>query len=311
MSNTLKGILWINAVMLSNAFIFILVKETSSEMSPFQIVFLSNIFALLMLLPWTLKQGIKTELKTNKMRFYVLRSLFEVTAFSCVFYAIPLVPLSTATALQFLSPLLSVTLVVIVLGERARAYTWICMIIGLVGVLLIVRPDAGGFDKNAFYCIAAALCFSAAPPIVSRLVVTEPTTRVAFYFCFLMSALSLPLAMYDWRGFPTGATLGWCVLMGVFSLFSQLAFGQALSKAKVTVVMPFFFTNLIFATLLAAVIYGEEIAPLTIFGGAIILASAIYATRESLKSHKNANTEIVYDNENDVALEPVTDNSVA
>lgn len=281
MHKTVKGIFWINGVMLSNAFLWVLVIETSSGLSPFQTVFFSNLFALLMLLPWVFKHGVKKALVTQKTKLYCLRSVVEVLAFSSLFYAIPKVALSTSTALQFLSPLLSVTIVVLFLGEKARSYTWFTLAIGLLGVLLIARPDSDSFGVGEMFCIISALFFSTAPAIVSRLVTTEPSPRVAFYFCLLTSLFSLPLALMNWIPLSSDILL-MCVVMGVFSLFSQLGIGQALANAKVTIVMPFFFMNLVFSTILAAIIYGQPIALLTIFGGALILASAVYATVKSL-----------------------------
>lgn len=281
MSNNLKGILWINLLSLSNALLFLSVKQLSSSLNPAQIVFFSNLCALIIIVPFIIKKGLKPLPSAKIFKLFILRGIIEALAFSALFFSLSKITLSQSTSLQFLGPLLSVTIVMIILGEKPKAYTWLTLFLGFAGVLLIAPPTSDSFGIGHLVCIVSALLFAFVPTIISILVKEHSPITTSFYFLLIISILSAIPALISWPNLYDYKIIITCFIAGLFSLISQFAVGKALDKAPVSIVMPFLFTNLIFSTIFGAIIYGEEVKIMTIAGGAIILGSAIYATIKS------------------------------
>jgi len=118
------------------------IRLASKQLHPFEIAFFRNLFGLVFALPLLVKHG-PSLLRTDKLRFYVLRCLIGICSMLAGFWAIVNLPLAQAVALSYATPLFVTIGAVLVLGEVVRARRWTAVLIGFIGVLVILRPGTG------------------------------------------------------------------------------------------------------------------------------------------------------------------------
>lgn len=271
--------------MISTAFfgaiIMSVMRLLSEDFFSFQLVFFYNATAFICMIPWVISVGING-LKTTRFKLYSIRSLLEMMGWSMAFYAITLLPLPVYASLNFMTPLLMSTAAVMLLKEQTSRYTWTAMLLGFVGVLIIIRPTPSEHINllGAGLMLLTASCFSLCGIIIRRILDTDPNQRIVFYMLLLTSLFSLPFALLDWHN-PELQHVPWLSLLGVSVYAQQYSVTMAFSKAKLTTVLPFTFTHLIFVSIIAYFAFDELVDIWTIIGAIVILRGALYAVRHA------------------------------
>ncbi|MGE5203150.1 MAG: DMT family transporter, partial [Acidobacteriota bacterium] len=124
----------------------VVVREAAAEgMHAFEITFFRCLFGFVVLIPWIMKVGVGA-LRTRKIGYYTLRGMVSLVSMLTWFYGITLVPLSTATALNFTSPLFATLGAALVLHETVRFRRWAALAVGFLGVVVILRPGTEALD---------------------------------------------------------------------------------------------------------------------------------------------------------------------
>src|SRR5713101_3326126 len=181
-------------------------------MHPFEGAFSRCLFGLAFVLPWIVKGGAAL-LRSRNSGFYLLRAGVGLVSMATWFYGITVVPLATATAVNFTAPLFATLAAALVLHEDVRLRRWSAVVLGFVGVLVIMRPGSEQLDANLLI-----LLLSAATAAMNNITVKflarsgEPSTIVAFFMIYLMP-LSLVPALFVWR-MPDLSTFGALVGLG-------------------------------------------------------------------------------------------------
>ena len=277
----LQGPLFMVAATLGFSGMNLLIREASSELEPLQIVFFRNFFAAVALAPWILKAGIRRSLRTDHPRLHLLRAFVGIAAMVCWFYSIAELPLAEATALNFTVPLFATIGAALILGEVVRARRWTATIVGFLGVLIILQPGFKTIQAIMFLPVVAALFMACATLTVKRLSDTDSPMTIVLYFNLLLTAVSLPPALYVWR-WPSAELWLMLLALGALGSISQIWIAEAYRRADASAVMPFDYARLPFIALLAYLAYGEVPGVWTSVGGAVIAGSAIYiAQREA------------------------------
>ena len=119
---------------------------------------------------------------------------------ACYFYAIARLRLADAVLLNQSMPLFIPLVERAWLGNRIPPRLWGVLALGFAGLLLILRPGTGVFEPVALVGLASAVLASVAQVGIRRLTRTEPVTRIVFYFGLVASVVSLPPAVYWWKG---------------------------------------------------------------------------------------------------------------
>ena len=279
-NQTLVAIGALLLVLIFGSVLFTVVRILSEQgLHAFQLVFFYNAVALVLLLPIVLNDGLAS-LKTTRrpMKFYCLRAVFEFAAFSLSFYALTLIPLPTHTAISFMTPLFATLIAVLFMREHSTVHTWMALLTGFSGMLLITRPGMeGGAPAGGLVMLMAALVFGMCGPVIKVLTRTEAPNTIAFYMLSLTMLISIPFAASVWV-MPEGSQWGWIFLIGALSLGQQILIAIALKNAPIPVLMPFNFVSLILSSLLAYFVFHELIDVWTLLGAVIIIISSIYNT---------------------------------
>ncbi|WP_375458022.1 DMT family transporter [uncultured Enterovirga sp.] len=197
--------------------------------------------------------------------------------------ALSVLPLASTTTINFVSPLIVTALSIPLLGEKVGFRRWAAVAAGLVGVVVVVRPGSGTFGWAALLPILSATCWAAGVIATRRLGgIDRPWTSMTY--TSLIGFVALGLVVPAVFIMPTGFELLLAAGMAGFATAGQFLTVLAFGRAPVSVLAPFTYVMLIWATALGYIVFGTVPDGWTWFGAAIIIASGIYtAHRERLR----------------------------
>lgn len=276
------GALWMLAAGFSFTVMMALMKQLTFGLPLAVIVFLRMFSALLFILPALLHGGGGTWrlVRTRFLKLQLARALLGSVSLALFTFGLSRVILADAVAIQFTTPLWSVLLSVLVLGEVVRVRRWTATVVGFAGVLLIAKPGAG-MDPAILAVCCSAICVSVVMLLLRRLGQTENPLTTIFYVQLVGSALPLPFALAAWQ-WPT-ATEWWIVAaVGLTAAVGQYCFTRAFERGEVSIVAPMDYVRLPFAALLGFLFFAELPDTIAVGGMVLIVASAWYiAVREA------------------------------
>ncbi len=287
--NPLRAIL----LKISSVLVFIvmssLIKATSADVPPGEAVFFRAFFAIPVILVWLLwRHELSTGLRAVNPVGHVWRGIVGTCGMALGFAGLGLLPLPEVTAIGYASPLLTVILAAVFLGEKVRAFRIAAVALGLVGVLIVLSPrlsaTAGGSDREALgamVVLAGAGTAALAQVLVRRLVATERTSAIVFWFFVTASVLSLTTVPFGWV-VPTARVAGLLVLAGFFGGLGQILVTSSYRFADAGVIAPFEYVSMIFALAIGYVFF-DEVPTIVMLGGAalVIVAGVLIIWRES------------------------------
>jgi drug/metabolite transporter (DMT)-like permease len=191
--------------------------------------------------------------------------------------------MAQATTISFLSPLLITILSIPLLGETVGPRRWAAVGVGMLGMLVVVRPGLGGFQPAALFGVASAFCWALALIITRKISNSDtPQTTVLWSAGIGIAVLSLILPFQAiW---PTPKQLGLSLVLGVLASGGQWAVVLAHRIAPASLLAPFFYSQLLWVSVLGFLVFGNLPDIWTIVGAAIIAASGLYtAHRERVR----------------------------
>lgn len=264
----------------------IFIRYASHELHTTQIVFLRNLFSMVLLLPWVLRHGSQI-LVTDRIKGHFWRATVGIVGMQLWFFSVASLPLNEATALSFTAPIFTTLFAVLFLKEKAGLHRWGAVLLGFVGAMIIIRPNPHTLDPMMFVVLIATSFWAIAGMLVKSLTATEPANRIVFYMATIMTLWSLPLAIMNWQT-PSMTMLLLTFGVAVASTGAHICLVQSYARADVVLLMPFDFFRLVFTAIFAYIAFGEVADRWTWMGGAIIVASAAYiAHREARKKRKH------------------------
>jgi drug/metabolite transporter (DMT)-like permease len=199
-------------------------------------------------------------------------------------YGVRRMTMAQATTITFLSPILITILAVPLLGETVNLRRWAAVGAGLIGMLVVVRPGLGGFQPAALFGVGGAFCWALVLIITRKIALTDaPETTVLWSAAIGAGVLSAMLP-FD-AAWPTWQQLGLSLLLGTLASAGQWAVILAHRLAAASLLAPFFYTQLLWVSLLGFLVFGNLPDQYTVLGAAIIIASGLYtAHRERIRA---------------------------
>ena len=258
----------------------VLIRFAAYRLHPFEVTFFRCLFSLFVMLPFIIRSG-PSILATPKVGFYTLRAVVGLISMLSWFYGITIVPLATATAVNFTAPLFATMAAALVLHEDVRLRRWIAVVIGFVGVLVIMRPGRESLDAMLLLILLSAASSAMNNITVKYLVRTERPNTIVALFSVYLTPLSLIPALFVWE-WPDLKSLGALVGLGVIGTLAHLSVARAYLAADASACAPYEFVRLPYAALIGYLLFGEVSDGWTWVGAAIIAGAAIYvAHREA------------------------------
>ena len=282
MTDNIRGILLkVTAVSIFTV-MMALIKATSAEVPVGQQVFFRAFFTLLVVVGWLIARGdFLSALHTSNIFSHMWRGLSGAAAMSLRFFALGILTFPEVAALGFTTPLILTVLAALILGETVRAFRLTTVALGFVGVLIVLWPtfDANG-DRSTLELIgAAAILGSAALAalaqiFVRRLVATEGTAQIVFYFSLLITFLSFLSLPFGWV-VPSFGAIAMLITAGLIGGVGQICLTAAYRNAPASVVAPFDYTSMLLALVIAYFWFAEIPTGWTILGALVIIASGV------------------------------------
>lgn len=259
-----------------------LIKASAPHVPPWEAVFFRSFFAMPVIVIWLARRGdLKTGLKVQNPMGHFWRGFIGTTAMMLGFAALMILPFPEVTAIGFASPLLIVVFAAMFLGEEVRLFRLSAVGFGLVGVMIILYPrltvfGAGAAETAALMGAMLALgsaAFRAMAQIhIRKLVQTDQTSAIVFYFSLTATGLSLLTLPLGWV-MPTGRELVFLVSAGLVGGVAQIFLTTSYRYAEASLLAPFDYVSMIYALLIGYFIF-SEIPTLPMLAGSALVISA-------------------------------------
>ncbi|MCE6949874.1 DMT family transporter [Cereibacter sphaeroides] len=284
-TRTLEGVLWMLGSGLSFVGVTGIVRYLGPEIPAAQGAFIRFAFGVLFLLP-TLLPVLRQGFAPGTLRLYSLRGAFHTAAVICWFYAMARIPVAEVTAIGYLNPVLVTVGAALFFGERLALRRVLAVAVALVGALVVLRPGLRELLPGHLSQLAAAVFFAFSYLMARRLSDLAGAGAIVAMMSLMVTVGLLPFALLVWV--PVGAEqLLWLALVAAFATSGHYCMTRAFSAAPLTVTQPVTFLQLVWATLLGALAFGEPVDPYVLLGGGIIIGAISYITwRESVLRRK-------------------------
>ncbi len=261
-----------------------LIKATADDVPAGEAVFFRSFFAMFVILGWLIQRGEMPQgLRVKNGMGHVWRGVIGTTAMAMNFAALGLLPLPEVTAIGFATPLMIVIFAAMFLGEEVRAFRLTAVGIGLIGVTVVLWPRLTIFDEDQASAMATvgvmlvlgSAVFAALAQIhIRRLVQTDQTSAIVFYFSLTASCLSLLTIPFGWV-VPTWEQAAMLVGAGLIGGLAQIMLTSSYRFAPASVVAPFDYIAILFSILIGYVWFSEVPTPQMLMGSAIVIAAGI------------------------------------
>ena len=267
----------------------VVIRLASETQHPFEIAFFRNLFGLLFTLPLLFKHG-PGLLKTSKLPLYLLRCAIGTVGMMAGFWAIVHLPLAQAVAISYSTPLFVTIGAVWVLGETVRARRWAAVLIGFIGVIILLRPDADTFTGASLVALLAAVMSASVAISIKFLTRTESPDAIVVFTTALWVPMSLVPASLFWQT-PSGITWLWLVLAGLFGTVAHMCWTRALQLGDASILTPISFMQVLVVGVFGWWLFGESVDRYTLIGALIIFGSNLYLAHREISRAKPAVTD--------------------
>jgi drug/metabolite transporter (DMT)-like permease len=254
-------------------------KLLSAHYPPFQVAALRGAASLPLVLAWALATTGGAALLRVRWSLHLLRGALGISMMASFAYALRTLPLATAYSLFFIAPLLITALSVPFLGERVGPRRWAAIAIGLVGVLVLLRPRGEGMLSLAALAVLLAAMMYAISAITVRLLARSDNTQSMVVWLMAMMALGAgALAIPHWVPLRSGDL--WLVAgIGVAGAVGQYTITEAFRLGEASLLAPLEYTALVWGVLLDVTLWRVLPDATTWVGAAIIVGSGLYLLR--------------------------------
>ena len=259
-----------------------LVKAASEQVPPGEAVFFRSFFAIPVILGWlAMRRELRDGWKSRHPIGHVWRGLVGTSAMGLGFAGLGLLPLPEVTAIGYAAPLLVVVFAAMFLEERVGRFRLSAVAAGMVGVLVVISPRLSvgaaadvSQTLGAVLVLMGAVCAALAQVFVRKMVATENTAAIVFWFSVTATVLSLTTLPWGWV-MPTPAHVAMLVVAGVLGGLGQIFLTSSYRFAEASLVAPFDYTSMLLALIVGYVFFDEVPTATMLVGAAIVIAAGI------------------------------------
>ncbi len=275
------------ALKLTAVFLFMvmaaMIKEATQAVPAGEAVFFRSLFAMPIILAWIWQRGeMREALIPVNLMGHIWRGLFGTSAMALTFAGLGLLPLPEVTAIGYATPMFTVILAALMLGETVRLFRISAVALGLVGVMIVIWPrltvgaDALGTAGTigALMVLAASLLRALVQIHIRTLVQTEHTAAIVFYFSLTATLLSLLSLPFGWV-VPSGRDAGLLIGAGLIGGIAQILVTASYRFGGASMLAPFDYASLIFAAIIGYFVFAEVPTVNMVAGAALVVLGGI------------------------------------
>ncbi|ASP33878.1 DMT family transporter [Labrenzia sp. VG12] len=295
MSSEFKGIVLRIGATAFFTLMVVFIKFLADTVPVGQVVFYRSAFALIPLVLYLmLTREFPSGLRTKRPGSHVLRCLLGCMAMFASFASLKFLPLSHASIIGYLAPVLAVALAAVLLREVVSNARWFGVIFGLIGVLILVLPSATAAEVDRAYLIGVGLAFAMAVLTagakiqIRSLALTENAGAIAFYFALTCTVAGLATIGFGWVT-PTWEQLGLLICTGLAGGVAHILMTVSYQHSDVSKLAAFEYLSLIFAVLADALFFDILPEPVFYLSAALIIgATLIVALKDTRRKEQTA-----------------------
>ncbi len=259
------------------------IKAVAPNIPPGEAVFFRSFFAIPVIVVWLIWQhDLAHGLETDNPMGHVWRGLVGTCAMGLGFAGLGMLPLPEVTAIGYAAPILTVIFAAMFLGETVRMFRLAATVLGLFGVIIILSPRlsvlSSGADEvatlGAMLVLMSAVFAALAQVFVRKLVASERTTAIVFYFSVTASSLALMTLPFGWV-WPTWWEALLLVSAGILGGFGQIFLTNSYRHGETSVIAPFEYTSMLLALIVGYTVFGEEPTLVMLAGVALVIAAGL------------------------------------
>ncbi len=265
-----RAALWMAGSITSFLVMSVAGRATTASLNVFQVMEMRSVIGFLLLLPLVFAVGGFPAMRTKRPLQHVGRNVIHYTGQAAWLYALTLIPLAQLISIEFTTPIWGALLAVVFLGEKLNARKITAIVLGLIGVLVIVRPGVAEVAEGHLVMLAGAVAFGISIVMVKSLTRTDNVVRIIFWMLVIQSAVGLIPAAMTWQN-PPAELWPWILLISFTGMSSHFCLARALVHADTTVIMPMDFLRLPLSALIGWLLYQEQIDVFTGAGALLIL----------------------------------------
>ncbi len=259
-----------------------MLKVLSDAYTPAQVTAMRGIASMPLVISWVAWQGGFGHVFNRRLRWplHLLRSVFGLMTMILFTAGLSGMGLAEAYTLTFISPLVVTLLAAPILNERVRAQHWVALLIGLLGVVVALRPNQSGFlSLGALAVLGAAITYATGSVLGRLLSRTDPAVSLVFWST---ASLAVGGVILGWSSWVPLRDVHWPVLLGigVVGFMAQVAMSDAFRHGQAATVAPFEYSALGWAVLIDWFVWSVLPDGYTVLGAAIIVGSGLYVLRQ-------------------------------
>ena len=280
------GIIYMILSVISFSVMDIIVKLMSDDYPTGQLIFFRGIFGLIPILFIIPKNRFKNLLETQKIKLHLVRAFGGAFAMTFLYLGLKYLPIADAITISFAAPIFATIFSILFLNETVRFIRWFAIILGMTGVIIVLKPGTDLFTYHSFYPILFCLGFATISIAIKKLSKTEPDYLIALYFTFVLILFGTVSIYFGWV--PIKAEdIVFLIMIGLSGSIGNIFLTKSIREADVSLVTPIKYLSLVFAILAGIFIFNEKLSYLTVAGAClIIISSFVIFKRESIKKIK-------------------------
>lgn len=270
----------------------VVVKTLGGSYAPFQIMFFAVLFSFPLTILIMMRDKTMDNLRPRHPWWTALRTVAAVVTGVCAFYAFANLPLAQTYAILFAAPLLITVLSIPILGETVRIRRWIAVIVGLIGVLIVLRPGQTELTLGHWAALVAAGTGALASVIVRKIGREERSVVLLLYPMmtnFVVMGAALP---FVYRPMPV-EDLGAFGLIALLGVIASLVLIAAYRAGEAAIIAPMQYSQILWASIFGFLLFDETVDLETGLGAAIIIASGLYIVLRESQSTASENLPVL------------------
>ncbi len=270
----------------------VLIRILGETYNIVQIVFYMSLLGFPMLVLLQLRDPAPVSLRANNPGLMALRTTAVMISGAAAFYAFTVLPLAQVYSVLFATPLLITLLAIPFLGEKVGIHRGLAVVVGLIGVLVVLRPGGGEFSLGHLAALLAAVS-AAVNSVVVRKIGRQESNLVMLIYPLLANVAVMGVAMIPVYVPMTLADLGVVAVIAILALVAMNLSIAAYRLADAALVAPMQYSQILWATLYGALLFNETPTLFTAAGSALIIGSGLYILFRESRRNVSATTPVL------------------
>lgn len=244
-------------------------KEVSDSIGTSQILFFRSLIGLVIVFAIISVVGRET-IRTVSIGKHTIRNVAHFIGQYGWFYGIAYIPLAEVFALEFTVPIWAAIIATFLLHEKVNKGRVIAIVLGIAGVLVILRPTIEVIHPAALVVLIGAAGYGLSHTLTRAIVMKDSPLSVIFYMCLIQLPIGFVLSLNEWQT-PSGIDWLWLIVIGLTALTAHYAMSKALTHADTMVVIPMDFLRLPLIMLVGLYFYDERLEIMLLLGASLML----------------------------------------